>query len=232
MAGTSLLHKLPPYIQRCWQELRGGSARRYLPRALMLAGLLLLIYVGVQYGEMYREQRRLAQQWQAQQAAPLTTETAAQMQPVDTLTRLSIPTINLNSIVVEGTSHHALLLGPGHMEDTPEPGEPGNAVITGHRDTFFRHVYELHKGDTITVQRGGHIYVYEVFEKKIVKPDDMAVAAPSGDNRLTLITCYPTYYIGPAPDRLVVAAKLIGNADKPKALAQNEHAAAHTQQAK
>ncbi len=222
----SLLQRSGLQIQRYWHDLCRGSARRYVPRALMLAGVLLLIYVGVQYGQMYREQRRLAQEWQAQQTAPVL-HAAERSESADTaLTRLSIPKIDLNAIVVEGTSHHALLLGPGHMEDTPQPGEPGNVVITGHRDTFFRHVYELHKGDTITVQRGGRSYHYEVFEKKIVKPDDIAVAGASGDNRLTLITCYPIYYIGPAPDRLVVAAKLLGNAEKSRAVAENEHAAA------
>jgi sortase A len=94
------------------------------------------------------------------------------------------------------------------MEDTASPGEPGNAVITGHRDTFFRHIYELDKGDPVLVQRAGKTYTYEVTGKKVIEPDDLSVVRPSKEARLTLITCYPVYYIGPAPKRLVVFAKL------------------------
>jgi sortase A len=111
--------------------------------------------------------------------------------------------------VVEGTTHRDLLLGPGHIKSTAQPGAVGNAVITAHRDTFFRHIYELQKGDTVTVQRNGKLFQYAVTGKKIVSPTDVSVILPSSDNRLTLITCYPTYYIGPAPERLVVFSELV-----------------------
>src|SRR5581483_10857477 len=75
-------------------------------------------------------------------------------------------------------------------------------------DTFFRHIHELEKGDQIFVDRGGKRITYTVTGKKIVDPDDIAVVSPTKDPELTLITCYPTYYIGPAPKRLVVFAKL------------------------
>ena len=95
------------------------------------------------------------------------------------------------------------------MKETPVPGQAGNAVITGHRDTFFRHIYELQKGDEILVQRSGKTFKYEVTSKRIVQPDDMSVLKPSQESRLTLITCYPTYYIGPAPERLIVTSRLL-----------------------
>jgi sortase A len=72
---------------------------------------------------------------------------------------------------------------------------------------------ELKKGDQIMIQRDGKTYTYEVSSQKIVKPEDVSVIQPTNDNRLTLITCYPTYYIGPAPDRLIVTSKLIGDPD-------------------
>ncbi len=181
--------------------------RGLLSSALLLIGVVLLLYVGLQYGSMYREQKRLAAEWQKQQSAPASTAPGV---PSLNLTRLTIPKIDLDSIVVEGTSRRALLLGPGHMEDTAVPGGPGNSVITGHRDTFFRHIYELNTGDPIMVQRNGKTYEYQVIGKKVVDPDDLSVARPSKDARLTLITCYPIYYIGPAPKRLVVFAKLAG----------------------
>lgn len=125
------------------------------------------------------------------------------------LTRVSIPKISLDVMVVEGTSHSSLLSGPGHLDDTPAPGEPGNSVIAGHRDTFFRHLDDLGRGDDIFIRRAGHRYHYVVQRKAIVKPDDVAVVKPSPQNRLTLITCYPMHYIGPAPQRLVVIAERI-----------------------
>jgi sortase A len=63
------------------------------------------------------------------------------------------------------------------------------------------------------VQRDGKTYTYEVSSQRIVKPDDVSVIQPTSDNRLTLITCYPTYYIGPAPERLIVTSKLVGEPD-------------------
>jgi sortase A len=111
-------------------------------------------------------------------------------------------------MVVEGDSRKQLLVGPGHISRTPLPGELGNSVITGHRDTFFRHIFELSKGDKILVQRNGQTFHYAVTGKKIVQPEDVSVLRPTNDAELTLITCYPTYYIGPAPERLVVFSKL------------------------
>lgn len=190
------------------------NKKTVVPTALMLVGLVLLVYVAVEYGTMYREQRRLADQWQQQNASPAP---AASVQPVaDGLTKVTIPKINLDAIVVEGTGRKQLLLGPGHMTDTPAPGEAGNSVITGHRDTFFRHIYELNKGDDIQVRRNGRLFTYEVTGKKVVEPEDLSVLKQSSDKRLTLITCYPTYYIGPAPERLVVFSKMVEKQDAAK----------------
>lgn len=199
-------------LSRYWKDRRAAGSiadRRRLSLILMVAGLGLLGYVGSEYWSMYREQQDLHRLWQAQQTpAPATNAPAT---PVDDgLTRVSIPKINLDVIVVEGTNHKALRLGPGHLKSTPAPGELGNSVISAHRDTFFRHIYELAKGDQIEVTRDGHNFIFEVTGKRIVKPDDLSVVKNSSDARLTLITCYPTYYIGPAPERLVVVAKLVG----------------------
>jgi sortase A len=176
---------------------------------LMVVGVILLVYVGVQYGQMYWAQRDLERRWAAQQTIGNDQPKSAALKMDDGLMRLSIPKIDLAAVVVEGTSHRSLLLGPVHMRETPAPGQAGNAVITGHRDTFFRHIYELQKGDEILVQRSGKTFKYEVTSKRIVQPDDMSVLKPSQESRLTLITCYPTYYIGPAPERLIVTSRLL-----------------------
>src|SRR6266404_2303763 len=183
------------------------SWKKYLPTALMLVGLFLLGYVGTQYYAMYSAQKRLAKVWQQQNSTPHTSETAAVVD--DGLIRVEIPKINLDAMVVEGSSRKQLKIAPGHITTTPVPGENGNSVITAHRDTFFRHIYELTKGDEITVRRNGQVFKFQVIGKKVVDPDDVSVLSPTTDAHLTLITCYPTYYIGPAPERLVVSAKLV-----------------------
>jgi sortase A len=153
---------------------------------------------------MYSGQQQLKAQWQQQAGLPV----SARQPAGRVLTRLKIPKISLDAVVSEGTSPKELLKGPGHLEHTATPGERGNAVIAGHRDTFFRHIFELNAGDEVVVERNGRTLRYQVTGKKIVKPDDTSVIAPSRDAELTLITCYPTHYIGPAPERLAVVARL------------------------
>lgn len=186
--------------------------RQNIPVILVIVGAILLAYVSWSYGSMYVEQHRLAREWERQQVAastPRDNTIEKQASYDDGLTKLSVPKIDLDSVVVEGTSHHDLLLGPGHLKDTPAPGETGNAVISGHRDTFFRHISDLVMGDEILVQRGGKTFRYKVTGKKVVEPTDLSVLKPTRDAEMTLITCYPTYYIGPAPKRLVVFSKLV-----------------------
>lgn len=187
-----------------------GEWKKYIPLILLLLGIALLGYVGAQYYGMYREQKALEAKWQEQQKARAsrTGETAEKTED-DGLIRLAIPKIDLAAIVVDGTSRAQLKNGPGRIIGTPLPGEKGNSVISAHRDTFFRHIYELTKGDQIEVQRNGKSLRFEVTGKKIVDPEDLSVLKQTDDAQLTLITCYPTYYIGPAPQRLVVFSKLL-----------------------
>ena len=175
---------------------------------MILLGIALLGYVASEYWGMYRSQQRLEAEWE-RQAASYNTPAPAVIPPDQMLTRVVIPKIGLDAIVVEGASRKELSEGPGHMKETAMPGETGNAVITAHRDTFFRHIYELVKGDRVQVRRAGRLFTYEVTGKKIVMPDDVSVIRQTPDPQLTLITCYPVYYIGPAPKRLVVFSRLI-----------------------
>lgn len=207
--------------------LRSLLRRRFISLILIIVGLALLGYVGSEYWGMYRSQKNLEAEWEHQAAVLNASSNAAASQekilPEQMLTRLVVPKIGVDSIVVEGASRKALSEGPGHMKETAQPGEIGNAVITGHRDTFFRHIYELTKGDQIQVQRNGRHFTYEVTGRKIVLPQDVSVIKPTNDPQLTLITCYPTYYIGPAPKRLVVFSKLIESDGQPV----NQTAQAH-----
>jgi sortase A len=198
------------------QKLRGRWSKlpaKFVPTAMIVVGAVIMLYVASQYGQMYLEQHRLAQAWEEEQqrlAENPPSATQAHTPDDDGMIRLVIPKIDLTSFVVEGTNRKALLVGPGHITKTAEPGQLGNAVITGHRDTFFRHIHELAKGDQLYIERGGKRYTYEITGKKIVEPSDLSVTKPTEDSQVTLVTCYPTYYIGPAPKRLVVFSKLAG----------------------
>lgn len=166
------------------------------------AGLALLAFVMVQYFAMWRSQQRLLRDWVGQSTHESEDQRAGPM-------RLTIPRIHLDAVVVEGTSENALFAGPGHMQDTALPGEVGNSIIAGHRDTFFRGIQDLHAGDIILVQRQGRSFSYRVEERSIIDPTDIEVLANTTDTRLSLITCYPSHYIGPAPKRLIVTAELV-----------------------
>ena len=205
LGGEKLLNQLTQRWRRL-RELTGRShrgIRQYFAVLLISLGALLSLYVGGTYLWMYEQQRQLMQEWQAQNAviSPSTTH-------VGGLTRISIPKINLDAVIMEGTSHKSLTLGPAHLRDSALPGDPGNSVLAAHRDTFFRHIYELKLGDDIFVERDGQHYHYVVTGKRVVQPADLSALDTTSESRLTLITCYPVYFIGPAPQRLVVVAKL------------------------
>lgn len=189
-------------------KLRRLSVRDLVSLFFLGIGLGLIVYVASQYWGMYHSQKQLEAEWE-KQATMVASPGLPKLSPEEMLTRVSIPKIGLDAIVVEGATRKQLAIGPAHIKDTALPGETGNAVITGHRDTFFRHIYELQKGDAIFVRRNGEVFKYEVTGKKIVKPEDVSVLQQTTDAELTLITCYPVYYIGPAPDRLVVFSKLV-----------------------
>ena len=98
----------------------------------------------------------------------------------------------------------------GHLPGTPEPGQPGNMAIAGHRDTFFRPLRGIKPEDEINFDTGGQIFHYRVASTQVVDPHDLAVLKSHHKNELTLITCYPFSYIGPAPKRFIVHADMIG----------------------
>ncbi len=197
-------------ISRWMNTVRTYFSRKSVSPVLLVMGGALLLYVAGEYWAMYRSQRNLEAEWERQSAA--VSETVSRrpaLREDQMLTRIVVPKINVDSIVVEGVSRRELSAGPGHMKQTAIPGEIGNAVITAHRDTFFRHIYELNPGDQIQVRRGVRTFTFTVTGKKVVVPDDISVIQPTSDAQLTLITCYPTYYIGPAPRRLVVFSRLV-----------------------
>lgn len=125
---------------------------------------------------------------------------------------LRVPKIDLEVPVLEGTDELALNRGVGHIASTPRPGEPGNVGIAGHRDGFFRGLKDVSAGDAIEIEtlRGRRRYTIEAIS--IVSPERIDVLAPTAAATLTLVTCYPFYFVGNAPQRFIVRATLDGPA--------------------
>jgi sortase A len=122
--------------------------------------------------------------------------------------RVTIPRLQLSAIVREGTSSKTLSLAAGHIPGTALPGASGNVGIAGHRDTLFRGLKDIRDGDTIDVETLDGTFQYKVESTKIVSPKDVYVLNPGLNPELTLVTCYPFYYVGSAPDRFIVKARL------------------------
>jgi len=120
---------------------------------------------------------------------------------------IEIPLLGLSSVVLEGDDTAALLLGVGHLSDTPLPWHGGNTVFAAHRDTFFRPLAHIRKGDVITFSTADAALEYVVKELKVVDPTAVEVLEPTSAATLTLITCFPFDYIGPAPQRFIVRAE-------------------------
>jgi len=126
------------------------------------------------------------------------------------IARLRIPAAGIDAIVFGGADQDVLEKGPGHVPGTELPGHSTNlhnCVITGHRDSHFRHLGWLRPGAEVSLQAAHVTRRYRVVSREIVSPDAVRVLAPTSTARLTLITCYPFNYVGPAPKRLVLVAE-------------------------
>jgi sortase A len=121
---------------------------------------------------------------------------------------LRIPRIRLEVPVLEGTDELTLNRGVGHIEETAKPGTDGNAGIAGHRDGFFRGLKDVAPGDAIELVTSSTTEVYRIERTWIVDPEDVSVLDPTPARSLTLVTCYPFYFVGSAPQRFIVRAVL------------------------
>jgi len=121
--------------------------------------------------------------------------------------KLEIPRLGLSTVVFEGTGQDVLLRGPGHLRGSALPSDTGNMVIAGHRDTFFRPLQDLQKGDEISVQTPQGTRRYQVASTQIVNPDAIEVLNDTPEPILTLITCYPFRFVGNAPQRFIAKAR-------------------------
>jgi len=120
--------------------------------------------------------------------------------------RIEILRLGMSAMVKPGVDDGTLRHAVGHVPDTALPGEPGNAAFAGHRDTFFRPLRKVRRGDRVRVTTPDGIHEYVVRNTKVVAPSDVSVLNPTRGRTLTLITCYPFNFIGSAPKRFIVQA--------------------------
>src|SRR5438270_4818700 len=188
---------------------RTEKVLRWTRRLLFLTGTLALGYVGFTLLDAHLYQvsakRYLATQLRMEKE-PQAVHLARAMKQEDMLRRLDVPRLGLSVAVLQGTSSRSLRLGAGHLADSALPGDVGNTVIAGHRDTFFRELKDVRGQDEIHLQMAAGLFRYRVDWMKVVEPGDISVLSPSNESELTLVTCYPFYFLVAAPQRFVVRA--------------------------
>jgi sortase A len=177
---------------------RGDRVRRLAGRAggaLVLSGLLLVAIPAT-----HRAAGAIAQ------SRALSAPPARALLAGEPIGRIRIPRLSIDDAVFEGTTDDALRKGPGHLTGTAWPGllpEPGNCVIAGHRDSFFRGLQRARVGDVVTLTGFEGRRDYRLVGSRVVSPDDRDAARPTREEKLTLVSCYPFRWTGPAPYRIV-----------------------------
>ena len=122
---------------------------------------------------------------------------------------LTIKSSNIDVPIYFGDTEDQLLKGIGHYAGSRFPGENGNIVLLGHRNSVFRNLKNIKKGDLVNYKTTYGNYLYKVNDIKIVSGKDESILKPSDKEKLTIYTCYPFNYIGNAPDRFVVSCELV-----------------------
>lgn len=191
---------------------RGGLVLRILEVSLLLIGCAALAWYATVRISAVREQASLSQELIRLSSRELTrTSTGAGTEPraaASSLWRIEMPRINLSAVAREGVDTRTLRRAVGHIPGTARPGERGNAAFAAHRDTFFRPLKAVRRGDEVIVTTTEGVYRYAVTGTRVVEPTDVSVLDPSSDTTLTLVTCYPFDYVGSAPQRFIVRATL------------------------
>jgi sortase A len=185
----------------------------WLGLLLILIGFGCLLTVGIGLVDAASFQKTAAQTFERELSAPappeLSGEAGATAMPEvhGLIGRLEIPRLNVSVMVMEGDDDKTLARAVGHLPDTALPWELGNAAIAGHRDTFFRPLRNVREGDEIRMTTARGTFDYRVVQTRIVEPRDLSVLAPTPTRSLTLVTCYPFYYVGSAPQRFIIHAR-------------------------
>jgi sortase A len=189
----------------------GESLKRALQwfrRILFTAAALTLGYCGFVLLDAWMFQQRQTRNLERLPGSPSRQEPTAI--PVDGLIgRIEIPRVGLSAVVVEGTDQATLQRAAGHIQGTAVPGRPGNIGIAAHRDTFFRPLRNVRLDDIVTLTTLRAEYRYRVVSTRVVSPHEVSVLNPSKQEILTLVSCFPFYFVGPAPHRFIVRAERV-----------------------
>src|SRR5580658_4639965 len=187
--------------------IRAWVTRAYIFRAasyfFLAVGLLALGYAGYVVVDAHAYQAYEKSNFEAvslSQAPRLLVEGGV-------IGEIEVARLHLKAIVVQGDSHTLLRRAVGHIPETALPGTTGNVVLAGHRDTFFRPLRNIRLDDTITLRTPDGAFQYLVESTEVVPASAVEVLNATTGRTLTLITCYPFDYIGPAPNRYVVRAR-------------------------
>jgi len=190
--------------------------------ALLACAVLLLGYCGFALADAWTFQRRESRDLdrllraqrvateggpQPQSSAPSKVAPAASTDGL--IGRIEIPRLLFSAVVIEGIGKKTLRRGVGHIPGTALPGQSGNVGLSGHRDTFFRPLKDVRIKDEVQFSTLKGNFKYEVESLRVVAAGDVGVLASSGENALTMVTCYPFYYVGPAPQRFIVRARQV-----------------------
>lgn len=182
---------------------------KWMGNLALAAGLLMLAAGAGLWWSGEIGQQEAGREWEALQEetepVPVAVADGAAM------ARLWVPRLEKEEFVVKGASRRNLKKGPAWLAVTSPPGARGNCVIAGHRDTHFRFLKDVQEGDEIRLEYGKRVFRYRVESLQVVKPQNKELLRPAKGAVLTLVTCYPFYYVGPAPKRYIVRAVLAGN---------------------
>jgi sortase A len=184
--------------------------RKWAERGLFACAAFLLGYCGFVVADSWMFHRRENANLDRLLRDPRAASEAAPPPPAardGLIGRIVIPRLVLTAVVVEGIDKSTLRRGVGHIPGTVLPGQSGNVGLAGHRDTHFRQLKDLRIKDEIQVSTLNGDFRYIVESLRVVDPKNVGVLAPSSENTLTLVTCYPFFYIGAAPQRFVVTAR-------------------------
>jgi sortase A len=175
---------------------------------LLALGVLCIATYGFFAVQAHLHQQELASALEglASDRSGISNGSSPKLSEGDLLGKLEIPRVRVSVMVMEGVAEKTLRLGGGHIPGTAYPGAPGNSGFAAHRDTFFRNLRNVRKDDLIQFTTPSHTISYRVESMAVVDPSETDVLRPTSSETITLVTCFPFYYVGPAPKRFVVHA--------------------------
>lgn len=197
---------------------RRSRWKRAASSLLIVVGVALLAWYAYEIWSRQRAQRRALAELSRLELEAASPAEEAPLEPGpppepprrleigDPVGRIRVPSTGVDVVAFEGIDAAILRRGAGHFPGTALPGEEGNVAFAAHRDSFFRGLRHIEPGARVVVETPRGDFRYTVTATRVVVPSRVDVVAPHGRDELTLVTCYPFDYIGPAPRRFVVQA--------------------------